>query len=361
MADEKPLVLPDRVLIGGEPCYDFLGWMADLAIQPEWKQKNIWLRYGDKNAVTPDGEDWQVSSYRMLPGMTALIPPKGVVQKAAAMRPETQFVIFEGFPFGKGSTRKRWKELSPAHAVRVVLVDMPIRSGSTDLDADKVDNDAQSQCERYRQEGMDAVCIQPPEKDGTVSAAVVLGGSDSLRLQWKRNLRGKLERVSLSTEFMKSGWKFSRDDSVMTKKVLSFEAFQQSGQMSFWRAYALQTEKLLFQTESEFLSKVKENYEDSQLNAILKPPVWDAERDWETLRKKLQEAYREAMETPKRETEILRKLTEAEYWNRAVDTIGAFSGTLDDYLENIVPEQIQKYAKTRYEQIKGAMKDGHDF
>ena len=50
MADEKPLVLPDRVLIGGESRYDFLGWMADLAIQPEWKQKNIWLRYGDKNA-----------------------------------------------------------------------------------------------------------------------------------------------------------------------------------------------------------------------------------------------------------------------------------------------------------------------
>ena len=340
MADEKLLVLPDRVLIG-EPCYDFLGWMADLAIQPEWKQKNIWLRYGDKNAVTPDGEDWQVSSYRMLPGMTALIPPEGIVPKAAAMRPETQFVIFEGPPFGQGFTRKRWKELSPAHAVRVVLVDMPIRSGSTDLDADKVDNDAQSQCERYRQEGMDAVCIQPPEKDGTVSAAAVLGGSDSLRLQWKRNL--------------------SLDDSVMTKEVLSFEAFQQSGQMSFWRAYALQTEKLLFQTESKFLSDVKKNYEYSQLNAILKPPVWDAERDWETLRKKLLEAYREAMATPKRETEILRKLTEAEYRNRSVDTISAFSGTLNDYLKNIVPEQIQRYAKTRYEQIKGAMKDGHDF
>lgn len=355
MADEKPLVLPDRVLIGGKPCYDFLGWMADLAIQPEWKQKNIWLRYGNKNAVTPDGEDWQVSSYRMLPGMTALIPPEGVVPKAAAMRPETQFVIFEESPFGQGFTRDRWKELSRAHAVRVVLVDMPIRSGSTDLDADKVDNDAQSQCERYRQEGMDAVCIQPPEKDGTVSAAVVLGGSDSLRLQWKRNLRGKLETVAFMTDLMKVEWNFSLDNSVMTKEVLSFEAFQQSGQMSYWRAYALQTEKLLFQTESEFLSKVKKNYEYSELNAILKPPVWDAERDWETLRKKLLEAYREAMETPKRETEML---TEAEYRNR---TISAFRGTLDDYLKNIVPEQIQKYAKTRYEQIKGAMKDGHDF
>lgn len=361
MADEKPLVLPDRVLIGGEPCYDFLGWMADLAIQPEWKQKNIWLRYGDKNAVTPDGEDWQVSSYRMLPGMTALIPPEGVDPKAAAMRPETQFVIFEGFPFGEGFTRKRWKELSRAHAVRVVLVDMPIRSGSTDLDADKVDNDAQSQCERYRQEGMDAVCIQPPEKDGTVSAAVVLGGSDSLRLQWKRNLRGKLETVLVMTDLMKGDWNFSLDDSVMTKEVLSFEAFQQSGQMSYWRAYALQTEKLLFQTESKFLSDVKKNYEYSQLNAILKPPVWDAERDWETLRKKLLEAYRCAMATPKRETKILRKLTEVEYRNRPADTISAFRGTLDDYLKNIVPEQIQKYAKTRYEQIKGAMKDGHDF
>ena len=128
--------------------------------------------------------------------------------------------------------------------------------------------------------------------------------------------------------------------------------------MSFWRAYALQTEKLLFQTESKFLSDVKKNYEYSQLNDILKPPVWDAERDWETLRKKLLEAYREAMATPKRETEILRKLTEAEYRNR---TISAFSGTLNDYLKNIVPEQIQRYAKTRYEQIKGAMKDGHDF
>lgn len=358
MADEKPLVLPDRVLIGEKFCYDFLGWMADLAIQPEWRQKNIWLRYGDKNAVTPDGEDWQVSSYRMLPGMTALIPPEGVVQKAAAMRPETQFVIFEGFPFGQGSTRDWWKKLSPAHAVRVVLVDMPIRSGSTDLDADKVDNDAQSQCERYRQEGMDAVCIQPPEKDGAVSVAAVLGGSDSLRLQWKRNLRGKLETVSLLTDVMKGEWIFSLDDSVMTKKVLSFEAFQQSGQMSFWRAYALQTEKLLFQTESEFLSDVKKNYEYSQLNAILKPPVWDAERDWETLRKKLLEAYRNVMANPKRETEIPRKLTEAEYRNR---TISAFRGTLDDYLKNIVPEQIQKYAKMRYEQIKGAMKDGHDF
>ena len=358
MADEKPLVLPDRVLIGEKFCYDFLGWRADLAIQPEWRQKNIWLRYGDKNAVTPDGEDWQVSSYRMLPGMTALIPPEGVVQKAAAMRPETQFVIFEGFPFGQGSTRDWWKKLSPAHAVRVVLVDMPIRSGSTDLDADKVDNDAQSQCERYRQEGMDAVCIQPPEKDGAVSVAAVLGGSDSLRLQWKRNLRGKLETVSLLTDVMKGEWIFSLDDSVMTKKVLSFEAFQQSGQMSFWRAYALQTEKLLFQTESEFLSDVKKNYEYSQLNAILKPPVWDAERDWETLRKKLLEAYRNVMANPKRETEIPRKLTEAEYRNR---TISAFRGTLDDYLKNIVPEQIQKYAKMRYEQIKGAMKDGHDF
>ena len=358
MADEKPLVLPDRVLIGGKSRYDFLGWMADLAIQPEWKQKNIWLRYGDKNAVTPDGEDWQVSSYRMLPGMTALIPPEGVIPKVAVTKPDTQFVFFEEFPFGEDFTRKRWKELSPAHAVRVVLVDMPIRSGSTDLDADKVDNDAQSQCERYRQEGMDAVCIQPPEKDGTVSAAAVLGGSDSLRLQWKRNLRGKLETVSLLTDVMKGEWIFSLDDSVMTKKVLSFEAFQQSGQMSFWRAYALQTEKLLFQTESEFLSDVKKNYEYSQLNAILKPPVWDAERDWETLRKKLLEAYRGAMATPKRETEILRKLTEAEYRNR---TISAFRGTLDDYLKNIVPEQIQKYAKMRYEQIKGAMKDGHDF
>lgn len=228
MADEKPLVLPDRVLIGGEPCYDFLGWMADLAIQPEWKQKNIWLRYGDKNAVTPDGEDWQVSSYRMLPGMTALIPPEGVDPKAAAMRPETQFVIFEGFPFGEGSTRKRWKELSRAHAVRVVLVDMPIRSGSTDLDADKVDNDAQSQCERYRQEGMDAVCIQPPEKDGTVSAAVVLGGSDSLRLQWKRNLRGKLKTVLLMTDLMKGDWKFSRDDSVMKKKSCPLKRFSRA-------------------------------------------------------------------------------------------------------------------------------------
>ena len=354
-------MLPDRVLIGGESRYDFLGWMADLSIQPEWKQKNIWLRYGDKNAVTPDGEDWQVSSYRMLPGMTALIPPEGVVQKAAAMRPETQFVIFEEPQFGKDDTRKKWKERSQAHAVKVVLVDMPIRSGSTDLDADKVDNDAQSQCERYRQEGMDAVCIQPPEKDGTVSAAVVLGGSDSLRLQWKRNLRDKLKTVSSMTEIMKGDWNFSLDDSVMTKKVLSFEAFQQSGQMSFWRAYALQTEKLLFQTESEFLSDVKENYEYSQLNDILKPPVWDAERDWETLRKKLLEAYREAMATPKRETEILRKLTDVEYGERSAGTKGAFRGTLDDYLENIVPEQIQRYAKKRYEQIKGAMKDGHDF
>ena len=358
MADEKPLVLPDRVLIGGKTCYDFLGWMADLAIQPEWKQKNIWLRYGDKNAVTPDGEDWQVSSYRMLPGMTALIPPEGVVQKAAAMRPETQFVIFEGFPFGQGSTRDWWKKLSPAHAVRVVLVDMPIRSGSTDLDADKVDNDAQSQCERYRQEGMDAVCIQPPEKDGTVSAAAVLGGSDSFRLQWKRKFKDKLEWVSLQPDIMKGGWNFPLDDSAMTKEVLSFEAFQRSGQMSFWRAYALQTEKLLFQNESDFLSKAKGYYERFELNTILKPPVWDEERDWEALKKKLLEAYRNVMANPKRETEIPRKLTEAEYRNR---TINAFRGTLDDYLKNIVPEQIQKYAKMRYEQIKGAMKDGHDF
>ena len=361
MVDERPLILPDCVLIGGNSRYDFLGWMADLAIQPEWKQKNIWLRYGDKNAVTPDGEDWQVFSYRMLPGLTVLVPPEGVVPKAAAMKPGTQFVIFEEFSFGKDSTKKQWKKLSQAHAVRVVLVDMPIRSGSTDLDADKVDNDAQSQCERYRQEGMDAVCIQPPEKDGTVSAVAVLGESDSLRLQWKRNLRGKLETVSLMLNIMKSGWIFSLDDSAMTKEVLSFEAFQQSGQMSFWRAYALQTEKLLFRNESEFLSKVKKNYEYSELNAILKPPIWDTERDWEALKKKLLEAYRGAMATPKRETEILRKLTETEYRNRSVDTISAFRGALDDYLKNIVPEQIQKYAKTRYEQIKGAMKDEHDF
>lgn len=361
MADEKPLVLPDRVLIGGKSRYDFLGWMADLAIQPEWKQKNIWLRYGDKNAVTPDGEERQVSSYRMLPGMTALVPPEGVVPRAAAMKPGTQLVIFEEFPFGKDSTRKQWKKLSPTHAVRVVLVDMPIRSGSTDLDANKVENDAQSQCERYRKEGMDAVCIQPPEKGGAVSAAAVLGGSDSFRLQWKRKFKDKLEWVSLQPDIMKGDWNFPLDDSAMTKEVLSFEAFQRSGQMSFWRAYALQTEKLLFQNESDFLSKAKGYYERFELNTILKPSVWDEERDWEALKKKLLEAYRNVMANPKRETEILRKLTEAEYRNRSADTMGAFRGTLDDYVGKIVPERIQEYAKARCAQIKGAMKDERNF
>ena len=93
----------------------------------------------------------------------------------------------------------------------------------------------------------------------------------------------------------------------------------------------------------------------------MKPSVWDEERDWEALKKKLLEAYRNVMANPKRETEILRKLTEAEYRNRSADTMGAFRGTLDDYVGKIVPERIQEYAKARCEQIKGAMKDERNF
>lgn len=49
MADEKPLVLPDRVLIGGKSRYDFLGWMADLAIQPGMEaEKYLATLWGQK-------------------------------------------------------------------------------------------------------------------------------------------------------------------------------------------------------------------------------------------------------------------------------------------------------------------------
>lgn len=359
MAEQRQL--PDWALTGDRNRYDFLAWMLECRKSPEWEQGPVWVKYSAEPHIVRSDDGWQAVSRWMIPGMMALVLPEKADPGTFPLKPDTQLLIFEEPQFGRRDTYERDDNARKSgHPARIVLVDKPIHRSSTDLDADSDRSEAQRQCELYRSAGKDAVCIPPPPKGEGGPVLAVLNGRETDSQRWKRQLCRQLDSIGFRMEWMaEAPEEYSLDESVVHRCVYSFDAFKSAGQKSIWLAYVSLMEKMLFDEQpSGFLKWAEGYYAQLGISNLLQPSFWNVERDRQVREKRLRTAYRQAVQDPALTGKMLASITMEEYDRQVAREgfIGKMTTAIQNYLKNTAPLILQKCARERYEQIRGALK-----
>ena len=352
---------PDWALTGDLARYDFLAWMLECRPTLEWRQGPVWVKYGDEPGIVHADDGWQASSRWMIPGMTALVLPEKAELDIFPLKPDTQLLIFEKFPFGRKDTYdKVQKSQRSGYPARIVLLDEPLLRSSTDLDADAAQPAAQRQCGLYRSAGKDAVCIPPPPKGESGPVLAVLNGRETDSQRWKRQLCRQLDSIwslwKLVPEMLEP---FPWDGLAVHRYVYSFDAFKSTGQKSIWLAYVSLMEHMLFDEQpSGFLKWAEDYYAQLGISNLLQPSFWNVERDRQVREKRLRMAYRQAVQNPALAGKMLASITAEEYDRQVAREgfIGKMTTAVQNYLKNTAPLILQKCARERYEQIRGALK-----
>lgn len=352
---------PDWALTGDLARHDFLAWMLECRPTLEWRQGPVWVKYGDEPGIVHADDGWQASSRWMIPGMTALVLPEKAELDIFPLKPDTQLLIFEKFPFGRKDTYdKVQKSQRSGYPARIVLLDEPLLRSSTDLDADAAQPAAQRQCGLYRSAGKDAVCIPPPPKGESGPVLAVLNGRETDSQRWKRQLCRQLDSIWSLRELVPEMLEpFPWDGLAVHRYVYSFDAFKSTGQKSIWLAYVSLMEHMLFDEQpSGFLKWAEDYYAQLGISNLLQPSFWNVERDRHVREKRLRMAYRQAVQNPALAGKMLASITVEEYDRQVAREgfIGKMTTAVQNYLKNTAPLILQKCARERYEQIRGALK-----
>lgn len=359
MAEQRQL--PDWALTGDRGRYDFLAWMLECRKSPEWEQGPVWVTYSVEPHIVRSDDGWQAVSRWMIPGMMALVLPEKADPGIFPLKPDTQLLIFEEPQFGRRDTYERDDNARKSgHPTRIVLVDKPIHRSSTDLDADSDRSEAQRQCELYRSAGKDAVCIPPPPKGEGGPVLAVLNSRETDSQRWKRQLCRQLDSIWSLRELVPEMLEpFPWDGLAVYRYVYSFDAFKSTGQKSIWLAYGSLMEKMLFDEQpSGFLKWAENYYAQLGISNLLQPSFWNVERDRQVREKRLRTAYRQAVQDPALAGKMLASITAEEYDRQVAREgfIGKMTTAVQNYLKNTAPLILQKCARERYEQIRGALK-----
>lgn len=359
MAEQRQL--PDWALTGDRGRCDFLAWMLECRKSPEWEQGPVWVTYSVEPHIVRSDDGWQAVSRWMIPGMMALVLPEKADPGIFPLKPDTQLLIFEEPQFGRRDTYERDDNARKSgHPTRIVLVDKPIHRSSTDLDADSDRSEAQRQCELYRSAGKDAVCIPPPPKGEGGPVLAVLNSRETDSQRWKRQLCRQLDSIWSLRELVPEMLEpFPWDGLAVYRYVYSFDAFKSTGQKSIWLAYGSLMEKMLFDEQpSGFLKWAENYYAQLGISNLLQPSFWNVERDRQVREKRLRTAYRQAVQDPALAGKMLASITAEEYDRQVAREgfIGKMTTAVQNYLKNTAPLILQKCARERYEQIRGALK-----
>lgn len=142
-------ILSPWLIMGDETKYIFAKWCGNIVdgiTNEQLRSKEVVIYYDALPHVEIGQGSIFIYSDKLLPGSYACIPT-GNNFYAAKHTNNTTVLIFEGFPFGKDTTKlltENWRSCN--HSVLNILMDLPIRQGSTDLQlsvnrADKIEKE----------------------------------------------------------------------------------------------------------------------------------------------------------------------------------------------------------------------------
>lgn len=347
---------PDWIFLGETERTMLLHWMLPDIIAPDWGNQPIWLEYGPSSVINRINVGWQARSKFLLPGMYVLLATSWEQAAVAGRKRTTRIGILESYPFGRQSTRRMIQEMqhqAPLCGVLVILIDLPIRRGSTDLIPPQ--DLLEQQYQVYQRNGAVKILRGPNELP-----ALLYWQQDSLQGQFHQVMR-ELDEMQSSIETIQYDyelldWEFQQQILSLEEleKICSFRTAKVYSPKNLWSAYQKKAEEVLFPVDRNggLIGPVVELYTHSL--QVLNPMIWDMQKDCEGLYDRLRRAYNAWMSVPRWQTLRVELLTEENYEIVSAESgiNAAFHKRYKEYINQEALRIVKSYLQYRYKKIK---------
>lgn len=358
-AEQRQFAIPDWILLGDYSRRIFLQWLTESSQVLELKDLPLWVRYAETFSIRCGDGAWLIGTPRTIPGTVLLVPLADSDLDEYRLLKNTRFALFEEFPYGKQSsdmTLQHLRQEYESNSVLVVLMDIPRRQGSTDIDCPG--NDLKASYEKYSMDENVCVCTAV-DKDDVLQ---ILHWRESSEHMWRRRLEADLNQFLEAVE--DSGYDYEMlymdfFESILSEqtidKICSFQSVERSRQNSIWNGYTRAAMLQMFPpSASDGLYPVADLYRDTIKEKFPNLNLWDLEKDYlgfvDTMKKALEKALRD----PKLSAITFKSNTEEAYL-RAVNKHKLnvhFRRRLDYFVKTNVPHILGERLKLRYTQIK---------
>ena len=356
MTDMMESKIPDWIFLGETENSILLHWMLPDIIAPDWENQPVWLEYGFASTIRRSDHGWQAQSKFLLPGIYVLVAASWEQATIAGLKRTTRIGILEGYPFGRQSTRRTIQEIRhqvPFCGVLPILMDLPIRRGSTDLILPQDLLDQQYQV--YQCDGTVKIL-----RGSNELAALLYWQQDTLQAQFNQVLReldgmqSCIETIQYDYELL--DWEFQQEILSLQEleNICSFKTAKKYSSENLWYAYQKKAKEILFPADGNggLVGPVVELYLHSL--KVLKPKIWNIQKDCEELKNKLFQAYNIWMNISRWKTLRVEPLTEENYEIVSAESgiNAAFHKRYKGYINQEALRILKNYLQYRYEKIK---------
>ena len=197
--------VPDWVALGDGSRFEFLSWILGekrIDAKHRWA---VWVQYGIQFSQRNEEEACWVKCSRMLPGTSCYFPylmdGEYLLNSKVNTVSDTKFLIFEEFPFQKEET-DQWIDSIRMNkgvdvSVVVVLVDLPRRYGSTDMEHIDPQERINIARRHYEQSKEIPVIVARSQSD----VIPVFNWREPLRKIWDRKARNELQGIKERVDY----------------------------------------------------------------------------------------------------------------------------------------------------------------
>ena len=309
MTERGQQAVADWVVIGDGSRYEFLRWILGEKDIDVLRKLTIWLQYGSQYSQRTDGETCWLKCRRILPGTSCYFP--NFLDEDCSLKfkvntvSKTRFLVFEEFPFQKEET-VQWidnirREKGVDASIVVVLVDLPRRYGSTDIE--HFDSQERIDIVRSHYEQAERLPVTVIVARSQSDVIPILSWRESLGRKWFRKAIKELlelkERVAdFEFDYKETCFELELGNAFLSldtkQEVFSLSAIERYKKPTLWENYteailakAFPSKRLsgLFPTVDLYC----EVFDNSPL------AVWDKTEDRETCILELKNALREKL------------------------------------------------------------------
>ena len=308
MTERGQQAVPDWVALGDGSRYEFLSWILGGENINVLRKQTVWLQYGHQFSQSSDEETCWVKCSRMLPGTSFYYPNlldgEYLLNSKVNTVSDTKFLIFEEFPFQKENTAQ-WidgirRDKGDDVSIVVVLVDLPRRYGSTDIE--HLDPKERIDIARLHYEQLKELPAIVARSQSDIIP--VLNWRESLGRIWNRKARNELKEIKERVDYFNLDYEetcileLETGDAFLSldtrKEVFSFSSIERYKKPTLWENY---TEALLAKAfpsnRPSGLFPAVDLYCEVFDNSPL--AVWNKGKDRETCIRELKDALREKL------------------------------------------------------------------
>lgn len=356
------LPFSDCYVFGDNSRYTILEWIVGRRIPQEYREREVCVSYAKEPAVDDTAENVWIHTDRLIPGIIIHFPNLDPFQMPNLPQ-FSRCILVTSWPWDYRDLREMYQYDLRNHSAVWVLLDLPRRTGSTDLDSPE--QKLKEQCRAFDEEQIPYLVIRNASQIHSV-----LNWSEPLSGYWSRKCLKYLEFFNFDIEdFPQPDYENALEDLLSQDaqaKVCSLESVRRYTKPYIWDCYCAAAEDHFFPKnqpkEDDGLYVVISGYRKLLMDQDL--AVWDIDKDCEQLWDQLKRRFLETLDKDRRAQIRVSPQLDLALYERIKNSDGPekqidqhfWLETVRPFVRETVPDILSDHLKQHYTRLEELLK-----